>query len=497
MPSDTLAPQPIKLAIMAMGGEGGGVLADWIVDLAEHEGWLAQATSVPGVAQRTGATIYYLEIFPQAGGPPPVLALMPLPGDVDIVIASELMEAGRAVQRGLVTPDRTLLVASTHRVYAMAERIGMGDGRADSAALLAGAQSAARRFVGFDMARVAEAGGSPIGAVLLGVLAATGALPWPRASFEAAVRRGGVGVEGSLRAFTAGFEHGPDEATPAPAAVAAMPTAREPAVQALLARVNDRYAGAARSLLVEGLRRLVDYQDPAYAALYLDRIERIHAQSGDGTLTAEVARHLALWMSYEDAPRVADLKCRATRFARVQGEVRLAPGQLLTINEYLHPRLQEVADMLPAGLGRWLIAEGWVQRCVGRLTSTGRVVRTSSLRGYLLMRAVAAWRHLRRRSLRYALEDGRISHWLADIERAALRSPALATEIARCQRLVKGYGDTHARGWHSFEQIQAVWRRLGDALSPLALQELRGAALADEQGTTLQAALARLDAASR
>ena len=47
---------------------------------------------------------------------------MPLPGDVDIVLASELMEAGRAVQRGLVTPDRTTLIASTHRVYSIAEK---------------------------------------------------------------------------------------------------------------------------------------------------------------------------------------------------------------------------------------------------------------------------------------------------------------------------------------------------------------------------------------
>ena len=94
------------------------MLADWIVDLGEHNGWLAQATSVPGVAQRTGATIYYVELFPTdaARGAEPVLALMPMPGDVDIVLASELMEAARAVQRGLVTPDRTTLIASTHRV---------------------------------------------------------------------------------------------------------------------------------------------------------------------------------------------------------------------------------------------------------------------------------------------------------------------------------------------------------------------------------------------
>src|SRR3989442_10524591 len=98
-------PRATTIAIVAMGGEGGGVLADWIVDLAEHAGYLAQTTSVPGVAQRTGSTVYYIEIFPKgaAANKAPILALMPVPGELDIVLASELMEAGRAIQRGMVT----------------------------------------------------------------------------------------------------------------------------------------------------------------------------------------------------------------------------------------------------------------------------------------------------------------------------------------------------------------------------------------------------------
>jgi hypothetical protein len=74
----------IKIAILAIGGQGGGVLADWVVHLAEANGYYAQTTSVPGVAQRTGATIYYLELVPETGRTP-VLSLMPAPGDVDIV----------------------------------------------------------------------------------------------------------------------------------------------------------------------------------------------------------------------------------------------------------------------------------------------------------------------------------------------------------------------------------------------------------------------------
>src|SRR5436853_6204768 len=130
--------RPITMATLAMGGEGGGVLAEWIVDVAEHAGYIAQMTSVPGVAQRTGATNYYVELFPKHGAkansPAPVLGLTPVPGDVDIVIASELMEAGRAVQRGLVTPDRTTFIVSTNRVYSMTERIAMAAGRAWSGA---------------------------------------------------------------------------------------------------------------------------------------------------------------------------------------------------------------------------------------------------------------------------------------------------------------------------------------------------------------------------
>src|SRR5258708_7001582 len=119
------------ISVHAMGGQGGGVLAGWLADVAGRCGWLAQTTSVPGVAQRTGATVYYLGLFPRParGGREPVLALMPSPGHVDLVVASELMEAGRAINRGLVTPDLTTLVMSPHRQYAISEKSGMGDGR--------------------------------------------------------------------------------------------------------------------------------------------------------------------------------------------------------------------------------------------------------------------------------------------------------------------------------------------------------------------------------
>ena len=494
--------QPIKIAILAMGGEGGGVLADWIVDLGEHNGFIAQTTSVPGVAQRTGATIYYLELFPreaaQAQGAQPVLALMPLPGDVDVVLASELMEAGRAVQRGLVTPDRTTLIASTHRVYAISEKTSMGDGRVDSDNLLAHGDAAAKRFVRFDMAQAAEDAGSVISAVLFGALAGTGVLPFSRAQFEATIERGGVGVKTSLQAFAAGFDRAATADTaaapsqPSTTTVAPAPP-RDPLVRALLARVREELPAAAQPIALEGVRRLIDYQDPSYATLYLDRLARIGRVPGaaDPALLSETARHLALWMSYEDTIRVADLKTRATRFERVGAEVHVQREQVMQIHEFMHPRLEEICDTLPASLGRWLARSGLPRRMVERLASKGRVVKTTSLRGFLLLYGLAGLRRWRRGTLRYAVENERIEHWLARIETAARINPQLAVEVASCQRLVKGYGDTHERGWRNFETLMTALDRAGAAMAPAALRELRDAALRDEHGEQLRAMLAR------
>jgi indolepyruvate ferredoxin oxidoreductase, beta subunit len=494
----------ISIAVVALGGEGGGVLADWIVDLAEHGGHRAQATSVPGVAQRTGATVYYVELFPkakaQAAGRDPVLALMPMPGDVDVVLASELMEAARAVERGFVTPDRTLLIASTHRVFAMTEKIALADGRVDAAALLQACRDAARELVAFDMAALADAAGSVTSAVLFGALAGSGALPFPRAAFEAAIRRGQVGVKASLAAFGAGFEAaqaGAAAVASATVAEAGERRARAPA-RALLDQAARDYAGETRAIVAAGIERLADYQDAAYAETFLARLERFKAieqQHGDGRLIEETARQLALAMAYEDTVRVAELKIRPGRFARVREEAQVADGQILEIAEFLHPRVQEIADTLPAALGRWLLRTGWARGLVDRFTRKGRVVKTTSLSGFLLLYALSRLKPLRRRSLRFAAEQEALAAWLDLVAETARADYALALEVARMRGLVKGYGDTHERGQAKFDKLAAALPRLRERADPGALLAgLIKAALAEEAGEALDRAIADLGA---
>lgn len=494
---------PIKIAILAMGGEGGGVLADWIVATSEHAGYHAQTTSVPGVAQRTGATIYYIEILPiqRSAAPDPVLGLMPVPGDVDVVLASELMESARAVQRGLVTQDKTLLIASSNRVYAMPEKMAMGDGRKDSQTLLDAGRQAARQFVCRDFAAIAEKNGSVISASLFGALAASGALPLNRVDFEATIKRSGVGVSNSLAAFEAGYlayQDKIEDQTPPTPSETDIP-ALDPRLNDLATHIADNFPKEVHAVLRAGVARTADYQDPDYARAYLEHLLPIavvdHAPGNHHRLLEAVARHLALWMTYEDTVRVAELKIRRNRFERVRQEQKAQPNQLLNITEFFHPRLEEIADTLPARMGDWLMRTDWARKLITRHTRKGRKIQSSHLSGFLLLYAVAAMRGIRRLSLRYAREQAGIAAWLQQITQYAPDHYELACEIANCQNLIKGYGDTHARGLKNYGTIMAALPSLSsqpDAAGKLAA--LRKAALADERGASLEEELATLHA---
>lgn len=501
--------RPICIAVMAMGGQGGGVLADWIVELAEQQGWHAQSTSVPGVAQRTGATLYYVETLPPKGGRAPILSLMPAPGEVDIVLASELMEAGRSILRGIVTPDRTTLIASTHRLYAVAEKEKPGDGIGDPNAVLTASGVAAKRTIAFDMEALANRNNSHISACLFGALAASGALPFGRDKFEAIIKAGGRGIEPSLKAFAAAF----DQALQ-PAATERRPIARpgkrfarlpasagHPALDHLLARIRE-YPAPLQPMLFAGVKRLTDFQDPAYAGEYLDRVEQFlaldNAQGGASrnyALTAAAAKYIAVAMAYDDVIRVADLKTRASRFARVRRDNAVGDVQLVYTTEYMHPRLEEVAGTLPAPLGRFLDAHpglfGWA-------FTSGRRVRTGTIHWFLMLYVLSALRPIRRTTLRHQREIAHIDRWLKLAAATAPGNYDVAVEILNARRLIKGYSDTHARGESKFDRvIGAVPLLAARTDGGDWMRRLRDAALIDETGIALDGALKTIATLSR
>lgn len=472
-------PKPIKLLLAALGGQGGHVLASWLNDAAIASGHYVQGTFIPGVAQRTGATTYYLEIVPAAAARHaaddrrPVLALNAAPGEVDVVVASELLEAARAIQAGFVTPDRTTLIASCARVFTIDEKSIMTDGRLDQQHLRELARSFAQRLIVVDYTAVAEHSKSLLNAVLLGALAAAAVLPIAVEEFRHAIRRQGKAVEANLRGFEAGLAAAPSE--PEAVSMSGEPQSegeRGGMAEAWLAP----FPAEAHAVLAAAVERLRDYQDAAYAQLYLERVAAFVGRAGsDGPFIRELARQLALRMSVEDVIRVAQLKLRAPRLQRLRRETAAGAGDIVDVTEYLKPGPEEVLGLLPPALGHWLL-----QR-VRRDRSWALKLRSTRLSGHLRLWALAALRRWRPHTLKFAEEEAWVRHWLDLVERVLAVDLAAAREVVATAALVRGYAETYKRGQVNWAKIVAA------VIEPALAGELAGVAFAD---AVLQARLA-------
>ena len=218
----------------------------------------------------------------------------------------------------------------------------------------------------------------------------------------------------------------------------------------------------------------------------------------DGALTAAVARHLALWMSYEDVIRVADLKTRPERFARVREEVGAKPDEPVHVTDIFKPGVDEVSALLPPGLGRRL--RDWAERSGAHRRCSSRCGRKQHERHRLpaavapgAAAAVAAPQLPLRRGAGGDRRPG--SRQSSGWRRAR---PDFAREIIECARLLKGYSDTHRHGRENYQRIfeslirPRLERPMGAAA---ALRRAREAAFADPEGAALARELAAIAAA--
>jgi indolepyruvate ferredoxin oxidoreductase beta subunit len=454
----------LGVLIPAVGGQGGGVLLDWIVDAALIDGYPVHGTSIPGVAQRTGSTTYYVELAPERDAEPPVFSLYPVPGALDVLLAAEFLEVGRMIELGFPSPARTTIVASTHRLYSIHEKIATGRGIYPAEDLARAARTFSRALYAFDALALAKKHSTEANAVLLGALAGSGALPIRAAAYQEAIRTKGVQVDANLRGFDAGLAAAeririgagavtgagsPGSGTPfardlAPAPAPSLPPAAE--------RMMAGFPEPLRPTLAQAIGRLTDYQSRTYAARYLERL-RAFVALGDAELTSIVARNLAVWMTYEDAIRVAQLKTRWSRFERIRREKGVSQGEIV-VTDYLKPDLDEIWGILP----RRLVAPfaRWAERRWPRGRPTlAQHVRTTTVAGYLRVWLLALLRPLRSISYRAHEEHARMERWLAAVLRCAAWDRELAREVARAAGLVKGYGDVRRRMAGHFDRLLA------------------------------------------
>ena len=511
--------RPISLLICALGGEGGGVLTEWLVETARHAGYPAQATSIPGVAQRTGATTYYIEVFPVATkdlrGKRPVFSLNPVPGALDAMISSELLETARQVGNGMTSPERTLVLTSSARTLTTQERMQLGDGRADPADLLKLVQQFSRAHQVFDMAAIAKESGTVVSAVMLGAIAGSGLFPFTREQYEAVVKSGGKGAEASLRGFGKAYDIvakgkvqsdylaqvlAPDTAAVSPG----MLTEAERPPQNPHAK---DFPPSVHEMFGLGYARLVEYQGKAYADLYARRLQQVRDAEREAdpqgahefAITREMARWLALWMAFDDIVRVADLKSRASRWQRVQGEVKAGEDDLLKLYDHFKPGVPEFAALLPPSLAGKLTA--WDRKRVVRGRQPWAMplkIGTHSVFGMVALRTLASMKWLRVRGSRFALEQQMIEKWLQGVVQGTQRGWELGHEIALCGRLIKGYGSTNERGKENLLHVLDHLAQGGLAADAAkAIHAAREAALTDEGGKALDAALVQHGAPPR
>jgi indolepyruvate ferredoxin oxidoreductase, beta subunit len=247
-----------------------------------------------------------------------------------------------------------------------------------------------------------------------------------------------------------------------------------------------------------GAELTADYQDERYAQDYrtiVESLRHLELDAGGGPaecpVTRETARFLALWMSYEDVIRVADLKTRRARLVKVRKEVSAGSEDVVRLTEFLKPGLDEMLSVLPPKLAVWASRRKLLTR---KPLNVGLHIRTDTVSGFMMLCALRSLRRFRRHTSRFRSEHDLIVRWL-DAIRRLLGTPNLthaAYELALSGNLVKGYGQTHERGRKNLQAILADIDGQDLSLaSGLAnrIKHAREAALADPEGRKLAQAL--------
>jgi indolepyruvate ferredoxin oxidoreductase beta subunit len=419
-----------------------------------------------------------------------------MPGRVDVVVASEWLETARMMERGFVTPELTTLIASTSRVFTTHEKMHGADGRFDPDRIRSLALTLAQRAVLMDMEALTIEHRTVVSAVMFGAMAGAGVLPWSDEISQAVIRASGKGVKASLAAFEAAklmAAKSVRTSTDVASANATQQSAHtEQKGNAGQTSANAAELGSSElhQLIDLGAARCEDYQDARYAAEFRQRVrDAIPSGSLSAQQTAlwsDAVRQLALWMCFEDVVRVADLKTRRDRIQRIRREAQAVSSELVHVTEHFKPGVDEIASILPASLGRSLLS--WAEKRPERARHVGLHIRTTSLWGYLMLRALARLRPWRRSSLRFNEEHIAIEGWWTALAAVASQSPALGQALAQLPQVLKGYGETQRRGREHYKRL---W---SDFVAPALSGQLPMDQAATQLQQALKATLAKPDA---
>jgi indolepyruvate ferredoxin oxidoreductase beta subunit len=457
---DKIVDRPICLLLGALGGQGGGVLIDWLVTAAKRSGYPAQATSTPGVAQRTGATTYYFELFPEKNPiSNPIFTFFPASDDLDLMIAMEPTEAGRAIERGFVT-DCTTVITAIERVYSTSEKVSAGDGRIDIIPVLEAIEKASKKLIQLDIAQLSTGTAARGNAITFGAIIGSGVLPLTSEDCRAAISTKGVAVTSNLVGFEIGFKAITEGNQSKPNSKQLL---YETAPSEFAAQIEE-FPKPAREIISHGIAKLIDYQNIAYAKLYLKRLHTILTadKKEQKKLTAEVARHLARWMSFEDVIRVAQLKTRRQRLPRIRDELKADAQTPLRLIDYFKPGREEFLGIIPKGFS-WLVPP--IKQGIALHIPTGTAF------GFAMLKFLSILKPFRSKSIQYIEEQKAIEQWLKAVIKVASLDNHLACQTAKLAILARGYGNVRRTGLSKLDILFSNWEiRLANNITGIAAE---------------------------
>jgi hypothetical protein len=198
---------------------------------------------------------------------------------------------------------------------------------------------------------------------------------------------------------------------------------------------------AVRTVALQGVAILSDYQGPGYAQLYCDRLRRFVGRRGvDDDLFCEIARLLAVRMSYHDPIRIAQLKL----FEPV------AAGRVPVV-DVRRFRADELISALPEIVGDPVL---WA---LERVSCSHRTIAmrfsNAGWWGRRRLRLEASLRRWRLLSVRYEAERRWVERWLHMIDRALTNRPEAVAAIVQTATMIEGYGTGYRHGLAAWHQI--------------------------------------------
>jgi indolepyruvate ferredoxin oxidoreductase beta subunit len=471
--------QSLRVLIGTVGGQGGGVLSDWLIHGLLNANWNAVSIGLLGLSQRAGTVTYYCEASSDKESKV-VNSMFAVPGDVNLFIGQELLELGRLLSSGYASED-CVIVGNLGRTYTTLEKMPSEAGVYDSSIIVEAAESLspsnnylidAPAFVTANNLQNLTSN-----AFLLGVVVASKVIDLPPDPFVKAIEDSEVNVKGNIQAFHLGyrmFKEGKihpginqmveeEKSTSFPDEKKSLSTYQLP--ELILGKCSEQTI----QLIRFACDRLENYQDKKYVQSYLQMIEEVQGQKQvlEGTVNAFV-KNAALWLCYEDIPRVGQLKTDPDRYRKVFKEHGIGSRHVVKITDFFVPDVEQLVGMLPKPLASIVKRAGVLFSSDFENKSFPLRIQSTSILGYWSLRLLAIGRYWRRSSLRHQTEMQHFNYWFNSLKRVQDQSPVVAEIVAELGRVVKGYGHVRVKA------INDVYVFIDKAIPHLLMLEKQG-----------------------